>query len=93
MKLVYLPTAAQDIAWFRQYYENVFPDGRIRAITQLKSIEVHLLANPHLGSASKSYPEVRELHIARTPYSVFYRVTQKQIEVLRLWDERQDKNT
>jgi hypothetical protein len=33
--------------------------------------------------------EVRELSIPRTPFTIVYRVTPLQIEVLRLWDTRQ----
>lgn len=89
MRIVYLPSAAQDIAWFRYYYQSVFPAGDANARKNLKGIQRLLSANPYVGHPSPSHENVRELHIRKTPFMLIYRVTETQIEILRLWDERQ----
>lgn len=88
MKIVFLPSAAQDIAWFRFYYQSVFPEGSKNAKAHLKSMQRLLAANPFMGHPSEGRDHVRELPVVRTPFTLIYRVTDTQIEVLRLWDNR-----
>ncbi|RKF16777.1 type II toxin-antitoxin system RelE/ParE family toxin [Roseovarius spongiae] len=90
MRIVFLPTTAADLSWFRTYYARVFPEGAARAKHQLRNL-CHLLeANPYAGHPGQ-LDGIRELHIPRTPFTLIYRVTARHIEVLRLWDERQGK--
>lgn len=89
MKIVYLQSAVQDIGWFRPYYKSVFPSGSERAGKQLKSIQALLAENPYIGHPSEGFDDVRELVITKTPFTLIYRVTSQQIEILRLWDNRQ----
>lgn len=89
MKIVFLPSAAQDIAWFRYYYRSVFPAGDENARNNLMAIQKLLAANPYVGHPSPSHDNLRELHVKKTPFTPVYRVTEVQIEILRLWDERQ----
>ena len=89
MKIVYLPSTVQDISWFRNYCISVFPAGDDNAKKQFFAMEQSLRANPYLGHPAESHEGVRELHIPRTPFTVIYRITDVQIEVLRLWDERE----
>lgn len=88
MRIVYLPSAARDVAWFRHYYQAVFPEGDDNARRNLKAIHRLLAANPYVGRPSSAHEGVRELHIRKTPFTLIYRVTERQIEVLRLWDDR-----
>lgn len=89
MRIVFLESAAQDIAWFRYYYRSVFPEGSQSARQHLKAAQTLLAANPYVGHPSDGRQDVRELTIARTPFTLIYRVTRAQIEILRLWDNRQ----
>jgi plasmid stabilization system protein ParE len=89
MKIVFLESAAQDILWFRYYYQSVFPEGSAKARDRLKAIQTTLAANPYIGQPSDTVKTVREFSIPRTPFTLIYRVTPTQIEVLRLWDTRQ----
>jgi len=91
MKIVYLAATKADIAWMRNYYASVFPEGRQRARQHFKAAEALLLENPFIGRMTTVHA-VRELVIPRTPFSFIYRVQQEQIEVLRLWDGRADRN-
>ena len=89
MRIVFLPSAAQDLAWFRYYYLSVFPEGSQNAGKHFKAIKQLLAANPYIGSPSEGHDSIRELPIARTPFTLIYRVSETQIEILRLWDNRQ----
>ena len=89
MKIVYLRSAAQDLAWFRYYYRAVFPAGSENARANMKTIQQLLAANPYIGHTCETHKGVLEFQIRKTPFSLIYRVTDSQIEVLRLWDTRQ----
>ena len=88
MRIVFLESAAQDIAWFRFYHRAVFPEGARRATLQLKATQTALAANPYIGHPAEAGLPVRELSLPKTPFILVYRVTTAQIEVLRLWDSR-----
>ena len=72
------------------YYEDIFPEGLRRAQTQFHATELLLAENPYIG-----YPThregVREFSVPKIPFSYIYRIEQDRIEVLRIWDERQDR--
>lgn len=88
MKIVFLESCTPDVAWFRFYYQSVFPDGARRAGQQFKALQATLAANPYAGHPSDTGRDVREMSIPRTPFTLIYRVMPQQIEVLRLWDTR-----
>ncbi len=90
MKLVFLASTARDLRWFKSYYVSVFPDGRIRAETQFRSLQELLKANPYIGHPSEKGDEVRELHVPRTPFTFLYRVREDRLEILRVLDTRAD---
>ena len=89
MRIVYLPSTRQDLLWFRQYYQVVFTAGDKKVKVHFHAMQQLLLSNPYIGRQVDGKEDVRELQIARTPFSVIYRVTSVQIEVLRIWDNRQ----
>ena len=88
MKLVYLPSSESDLVWFYEYYTSVFPEGAGKALEQFDAIAELLLMNPYMGKRGKG--DTREMVISRTPFSYIYRVADTRIEVLRIWDNRQD---
>ena len=88
MKLVYLPSAQRDLIWFYEYYTSVFPEGADKALEQFDAIAELLLVNPFLGK--RALNDTREMVIYRTPFSYIYRIADTRIEVLRIWDNRQD---
>jgi plasmid stabilization system protein ParE len=88
VRVVYLDTALPDIVWWRRYYGRVFPDGRRKAGVRLLRAVASLEANPYLGRPTEE-AGVLEFVIARTPFSLLYRIKGDTLEVLRLWDNRQ----
>lgn len=89
MKVVFLESTVQDLKWFRHYYRAVFSEGADKAGAHFKAAIATLEANPFAGRRGEPQMEIRELSIPRTPFTIVYRVTPLQIEVLRLWDTRQ----
>jgi toxin ParE1/3/4 len=89
MRLVFLPQSAQSLTWFRKYYEQVFPEGAIKAKTQFNAMKQVLLAHPFIGQQIEGR-ESRIYHISRTPFSVIYRLREDRIEVLTVFDNRSD---
>lgn len=90
MQLLYLESARDDLLWMRHYYETVFPEGLVRAQKQFHAIEGLLLSSPFIGHATH-HKDVREFSVSKTPFSFIYRPFPDRIEVLRVWDERQDR--
>lgn len=88
MRVIYLPSAKKDLIWFYEYYISVFPEGANKAIKQLDTMADLLATNPYIGQ--KIQREARQLVISSTPFSYIYRVTDEYIEVIRVWDNRQD---
>lgn len=74
----------------RYYYENIFLEGLIKAQKQFHSTELLLSENPYIGHPTHR-KGVREFSIPRIPFSYIYRIQQDRIEILRIWDERQDR--
>ena len=89
MKGVFLESTLQDLQWFRHYYRSVFSEGADKAGVHFEAAIVTLEANPFAGRRGELQMEIRELSIPRTPFTIVYRITPLQIEVLRLWDTRQ----
>lgn len=89
MHIVYLESAADDLVWMRHYYEKVCPEGRIKAQKQFHATELLLSATPYIGHPTHR-KGVREFSIPKIPFSYIYRIQQDRIEVLRIWDERQE---
>jgi plasmid stabilization system protein ParE len=91
MRLVYRDQALDDLDWVRNYYISIFPEGARRASLQFLASEQGLLDNPFLGRALDA-TNARQYQIARTPFSIIYRIEKVEIQVLRIWDSRSDPN-
>ena len=87
MELLFLESTRNDFNWIRKYYEEIFPAGASSALKQFDMMQELLIASPYLGR--KKHGDVRTLSIPKTPFSYWYRVTSTHIEILRIWDNRQ----
>ena len=90
MRLVFLASSIDDLRWFKQYYMNVFPEGRVKANKQFLALQKALKINPYIGHSSDGMEGAREHHILRTPFTFIYRIKQDRIEILRVIDNRSD---
>ena len=91
MKITYLPTTHGDIIWVTRYYKNVFPEGRLKFRAEFYAVEKLLMANPEMGKPSELGKNIRELIIPKSPFSLIYQVLRNEIQVLRVWDQRQNR--
>ena len=90
MRIVFLRSARSDLDWFRDYYSRIFREGGKNAATRYKATKKALAAYPAIGQESDE-PGLRELPIPKTPFSIIYRITDSEIQVLRLWDQRSQR--
>lgn len=89
MKLIYLASTTPDLVWFRAYYRSAFPEGAANAgLRFIKTIDI-LRSNPYIGRPI-GQDGLRKLSVPRTPFSIFYRLTEDHIEVVRIRDQRAD---
>jgi toxin ParE1/3/4 len=89
MRIAFLGSTKSDLRWFRRYYEEVFPQGAARARAHYRLAKRLLRDNPQSGRPT-GQPGMRELLIARTPFSFVYRLKAGTIEIVRVLDLRGD---
>jgi len=88
MNIVFLPSTKADLRWFKRYYTSVFPEGRRNADQQYRAFLALLRNHPMIGAPADGVPNAREHRIRNTPFSVIYRVTPDEIQIIRLSDQR-----
>ncbi len=93
MRVVYLPQTYEDVRWINRYYTDVFPAGRANFRTIFYEVEKLLQQNPEIGKKSELADNVRELNLVKTPFVFIYRVKTDRVEVLRIWDQRRDRDS
>ncbi len=91
MKIVFRRSCLADLAWFRSYYETVFPEGQNSAKAHYRQACLMLATNPQIGRAMEFEPRIKELVIARTPFSFVYTIGQAEIVILRVLDNRAER--
>jgi plasmid stabilization system protein ParE len=92
MQIIYLESSLDDIEWVRFYYRNIFPSGKKEVIRQIKTAEQLLSNYPDIGQSYDDNKNIKELVISRTPFTFIYRIKSEKIEILRLWDQRGNRN-
>jgi len=92
VKLAYLAQSRRDIAWWRRYYGYTFPQGRTAANRHYLRIVKLLLDNPYLGRPVEGF-DLRQIPIPNTPFQLIYRVRSQTLEIVRVWDMRQEPST
>ncbi len=92
MKIVWLPLAQRDLLEILGYFESVASkDAGNRIIRRIVHGASHLIDNPYLGRPGESAAGVHEWRVARLPHLLPYRVVDDRIEILRVFDESQDR--
>lgn len=89
MKLKYLESSRRDVAWWRRYYRHKFPQGRVTASRHYLKIVSLILDNPFMGRPVEGF-ELRQLPVPNTPFQIIYRVRNQTVEIVRVWDTRQE---
>ncbi len=92
MKIVWLPLAQRDLLEILGHCESVASkDGGNRIIRRIVRGVSHLIDNPYLGRPSEIAAGVHEWQVARLALFLPYRVVDDRIEILRVFDESQDR--
>jgi tryptophan synthase alpha chain len=89
MRLIYLASANDDLAWFQEYYGSIFQAGSELATRQYIKAVATLCDHPYIGRPV-GVSGIRSYSIPRLPFAIIYRVTEEHIEVVRVWDQRSD---
>ncbi len=83
MKLVFLPSARDDLAHLRRHYRDAAPpDGDPAADMRLVRQALTAAVRPRL--ADGPIAGLREMPIPRTPFSLVCRMVENRIEVLHI---------
>jgi toxin ParE1/3/4 len=90
MKFVLLPSAKEDLVEIRQYIQQESPAAARNVAARIKQSLLLLTEQPHIGHPTDD-DEVLEWHIPGLPYSIPYRIMDKQIQVLRVFHEAQHR--
>jgi plasmid stabilization system protein ParE len=90
VKILFLESSARDLNWFFDYYRSIFPAGNDNAKKHYFRAKAALRQNPYIGHPLED-SDLRELPVARTPFSFIYRMRTNTIEVVRVWDQRADR--
>ncbi|MCH2189054.1 type II toxin-antitoxin system RelE/ParE family toxin [Candidatus Gracilibacteria bacterium] len=92
MKIVWLPLAREDMEQTYEYYHDVA--GPEIAQNQLQKI-VHAARifkeHPYVGVMNEADDEVFEWHIPNTSYTLPYCVVDNEVQILRVFDDRQER--
>jgi len=91
VKVFLTDDAIDDLRWATQYYGTLFPEGLENFINNYTTTKMLLSDNPLLGRKYERVGGVRILNVVRTPFAFFYRATSTDIQILRVWDQRQDR--
>lgn len=83
MKLRFTARALADIAAIAAHIERDSPAAAERALRAIEASAERLLLFPLLGRPTDE-ADVRELHIARWPYLIYYRATGGEIILLHV---------
>jgi toxin ParE1/3/4 len=89
MNFILAPSATRDLDRLSQYFLNTNVEAGERLFEQLNQRFYNLTQFPNLG---KPYPHL-DPNIQGLPiekYIIFYRVTEIQVEIVRVVDGRQD---
>jgi plasmid stabilization system protein ParE len=89
MRIVVLHEAKKDMKWWRHYYKRTFPAGQLSASIHLQNAVELLAGNPKAGKEIEG-TSLRQIPINRTPFLIIYRLTVDELQIVRLWDGRQD---
>ena len=89
MQIVFLPEATTSLRWFHRYYSTRFPAGKSNAMIRFQAMKDVLHRNPEIGRPMEGR-DVRLYLLPKTPFCVIYRIRSHRIEILSVYDQRND---
>ena len=91
LEIAWLDDALDDLEQIRDYYlEHVSVETYDKILQRIVISVNHLSTHAYMGRPSMKNKELRELPIPNTYYIVPYRVKDNEIEIMRVFDGRQE---
>ncbi len=91
MKIIFLPSALDDLEWMKRYYQTIFPAGKPQAARRYRNALAVIRDNPRAGAPSEVVDSLREYVIPNTPFTLIYQLTETEIRILHVKDQRSKK--
>ena len=88
MKLKYLETAKPGLVWMKRYFQSQPQLDQTSAYENFERAKALLKQHPQAGELFEDFTDVRELHIARSAFSIIYTVTDDTIFIIDIRDSR-----
>jgi addiction module RelE/StbE family toxin len=89
MKLRWLSPALAQLDHIYGYIQQENPTAAKQVFTRIRHATRHLVRFPESGRRGQ-VPGTRELIVSDLPYIVVYRVTETEVQVLRVWHTGRD---
>jgi len=90
MRVILLPLAIEDLQQLRNYIAQFNPEAAKDVADKIKKSLNMLSEQPHMGHPAED-DDVLEWHIPTTNYSLPYQVVDNTVQILRVFDERQNR--
>lgn len=88
MKLVFLQTAQSGLRWMKRYYREQTQLDAQRVFASFDAVLDRLTAEPFAGHPFDDFEHVRELSIARSPFSILFTHREDTVYVIDVRDQR-----
>jgi toxin ParE1/3/4 len=90
MRLIWSPLAKANLRDINTYYGSRNPQAAAKLIGRIFKSADNLIQHPNLGKLN-AFKTSRLLQVPKTAYVLPYRVMPDGIEILAVFDQRQDK--
>lgn len=88
MRIVYLDTSRQGLAWFRQYYADRPDLNKAAAIETMRRIRMTIRDFPFAGQALDGVDNVFEMKVPKTAFSILYTIHKESVFIIDIRDQR-----
>ncbi len=90
MQVIWTPTARDDVVGIQVFIAEFDPQAADRMVQTVVSAGNALETFPNRGRPT-DIADIRELVVPGTAYLLVYRVTEKAVQILRVWHGAQDR--
>ncbi|MCO6475440.1 MAG: type II toxin-antitoxin system RelE/ParE family toxin [Phaeodactylibacter sp.] len=93
LPVIWAPSAEDEYAALLKYVEQHFGlDAALELLDTTEKLLEEIAAFPKMFPASEKRKDIRKAIISKQT-SLFYRISQDQVQVLYIWDNRQDPDS
>jgi ParE toxin of type II toxin-antitoxin system, parDE len=88
MKIRYLETAKPGLHWLKRYFQSQPQLDGASAFENFEKAKHLLKQHPQAGEQFEDFPDVREIHITRSAFSILYTCIDDTIFIIDIRDSR-----